>query len=449
MPKNVVTTPDKFDNEIVETLISKFNRKVANIGVIGLGYVGLPLAVEKAKAGFRVIGFDIQENKVNMINRGVNYIGDVIDGELKDVVDSGFLRASNDFEDLAQLDAVAVCVPTPIDRYKQPNTEYIENTTREIAQRLRRGMLVVLESTTYPGTTEEILKPLLERTGLVCGQDFFLAYSPERVDPGNKQYKTKNTPKVVGGVTKACTEVAAALYRSVLDGEVFTVSSPKVAEMEKIYENVFRHVNIALANEMAILCDKMGIDVWEVIEAAKTKPYQFIPFYPGPGIGGHCIPVDPFYLVWKAREYDYHTRFIELAGEINDYMPSYTVEKVINILNEARKPLKGSRILILGITYKKDVDDIRESPGRKIIEALEQGQAIIKYSDPYIPSFQMKNCKYESVEISKEELIAADLVLIATDHTAFDYEMIYTYSSRILDTRNALKGKQDQKIEKL
>lgn len=437
------------ENKTAAELIEKIKSKTAKIGVIGLGYVGLPLAVEKAKAGYSVTGFDIQQKKVEMVNSGINYIGDVLDGDLKDVVESGKLRASSNYDEIGELDAVAICVPTPIDKYKQPDLTYVENTTKEIAERLHKGMLVVLESTTYPGTTEEVLKPILESTGLKCGEDFFLAYSPERVDPGNKVYKTKNTPKVVGGVTPTCTKVAAELYRNVLEGEVFEVSSPKVAEMEKIYENVFRHVNIALANEMAILCRRMGIDVWEVIEAAKTKPYGFMPFYPGPGIGGHCIPVDPYYLVWKAREYDYHTRFIELAGEINDYMPSYTVERATEILNSYGKPLNGAKVLILGVTYKKDIDDIRESPVLKIISLLEKNGAKVAYSDPYVPEFVYNGKHYKSVDINDTTLQSGDLVMITTDHEKFDYELIYRYSPLILDTRNAFRNIKDPKIFKL
>lgn len=436
-------------NKTALELIEKIKTRTAKIGVIGLGYVGLPLAVEKAKAGYSVTGFDVQERKVNMVNSGINYIGDVLDGDLEGVVESGNLRASSDYDEIKNLDAVAICVPTPIDRYKQPDLRYVENSTREVAKRLHKGMLVVLESTTYPGTTEEVLKPILESTGLRCGEDFFLAYSPERVDPGNKLYSTKNTPKVVGGITPTCTKVAAELYRNVLEGEIFEVSSPKVAEMEKIYENVFRHVNIALANEMAILCNRMGIDVWEVIEAAKTKPYGFMAFYPGPGIGGHCIPVDPYYLVWKAREYDYHTKFIELAGEINDYMPSYTVERASQILNSSGKPLKDSRVLILGVTYKKDIDDMRESPVLKIISMLERNGVQVSYSDPYVSEFIHDGKIYKSEQVNPAILRNSDLVIVATDHEKFDYELIHEHSPLILDTRNALKNIKSQKIFKL
>ncbi|MDI3508699.1 MAG: UDP-N-acetyl-D-glucosamine dehydrogenase, partial [Clostridiales bacterium] len=366
--------------DLAKALKQKIENKTAQIGVIGLGYVGLPLAVEKAKAGYTVIGFDVQQKKVDMVNAGINYIGDVVDQELTDLVMSGRLSATADYGRIKELDAVTICVPTPLDKYQQPDVSYVVNSVTSVAQNLHPGMLVILESTTYPGTTEEVVKPILEDTGLKCGKDFFLAFSPERVDPGNKEYHTKNTPKVVGGVTPECTEVAASLYRHVLEGEVFTVSSPAVAEMEKILENTFRNINIALANEMSILCRRMGIDVWEVIDAAKTKPYGFMAFYPGPGLGGHCIPIDPFYLTWKARGYDYHTRLIETAGEINNYMPEFVVERISEILNKDRKPLNGSKVLLLGAAYKKDIDDLRESPVLKIIEHLEKAQADVIYN---------------------------------------------------------------------
>lgn len=422
-----------------EQLIEKFKNKTAVIGVVGLGYVGLPLAVEKAKVGFRVIGFDIQTQKVDMVNQGINYIGDVVDDDLRNIVKEKRLMATNDYAFIREVDAVAICVPTPLDAHKQPDTSYVESSTKAIASYLHPGMLVVLESTTYPGTTEELVKPILEETGLVCGKDFFLAYSPERVDPGNKLYNTKNTPKVVGGVTPDCTRVAAAMYCEVLEGEVHIVSSPKVAEMEKIYENTFRHINIALANEMAILCHKMGIDVWEVIDAAATKPYGFMPFYPGPGLGGHCIPIDPFYLTWKAREYNYHTRLIELAEEINSSMPEYVVERAAEILNEHGKPLNGSTILILGVTYKKDVADIRESPAIKVMEILEQKKANVIYYDPYISSLNLKGKVCKSVMLTMDVICSADLVLILTDHSNVDYKQIVSYSKAILDTRKAIK----------
>lgn len=324
-------------NISAQKLLNKLADKTAVIGVIGLGYVGLPLAVEKVKAGYRVIGFDVQTKRVNMVNEGINYIGDVVDQELQEITSSKRLLATTNYELIRDVDAVAICVPTPLDIYKQPDISYVESSAKEVAKYLHDGMLVVLESTTYPGTTEEVLKPIFEQTGLVCGKDFYLAYSPERVDPGNKQFKTKNTPKVVGGVTSTCTVLAAAMYRNVLEGDVHEVSSPAVAELEKILENTFRNINIALANEMAILCDKMGIDVWEVIDAAATKPYGFMPFYPGPGLGGHCIPIDPYYLTWKAREYNYHTKLIETAGEINNSMPEFVVSRCMQVLNQEKR----------------------------------------------------------------------------------------------------------------
>lgn len=429
-------------SSLASRLIEKFNKREAVIGVVGLGYVGLPLAVEKSKAGFNVIGFDVQKNKVDMVNQGINYIGDVVDDDLRRIVQDQKLKATNDFSFIHEVDAVAICVPTPLDIYQQPDTSYVESSTREIAKYIRPGMLIVLESTTYPGTTEELVKPILEQSGLKCGVDFFLAYSPERVDPGNKQFNTKNTPKVVGGVTKDCTKVAASMYRAVLEGEVHEVSSPAVAEMEKIYENTFRHINIALANEMAILCQKMGIDVWEVIDAAKTKPYGFMPFYPGPGLGGHCIPIDPFYLTWKAREYNYHTRLIELAGEINNSMPDFVINRTMEILNQERKSLNGSRITVLGVAYKKDIDDVRESPVLSILKRLELAGAYFDVVDPHVPKFSLNGKNIETVELSKKVLQSADLVMITTDHSAFDYDLIISESKVIFDTRNALKDKK-------
>ncbi|RDU37574.1 UDP-N-acetyl-D-glucosamine dehydrogenase [Neobacillus piezotolerans] len=422
-----------------ENLIKKIENKEAVIGVVGLGYVGLPLAVEKAKAGYKVIGFDVQAARVEQVNMGINYIGDVVDAELKEMIESGQLVATTDYARIQEVDAAAICVPTPLDIYQQPDTSYVESSANEIAKYAHEGMLVVLESTTYPGTTEEIVKPALESKGLVTGETVFIAYSPERVDPGNKQFKTKNTPKVVGGITPNCTKVAAALYRNVLEGDVHEVSSPAIAEMEKIFENTFRHINIALANEMAILCDKMGIDVWEVIDAAKTKPYGFMAFYPGPGLGGHCIPIDPFYLTWKAREYNYHTRLIELAGEINNTMPEYVINRMMQILNDEGKALRNAKITVLGVAYKKDIDDVRESPVLKIIELLNHHGADFKVVDPYVASFRSCNMKMETVELTKELLQDSDLVLVATDHSDFDYNEIAKESKVIFDTRNALK----------
>lgn len=430
-------------------LAEKLKQRQAIIAVIGLGYVGLPLAVEKAKAGYKVVGLDIQEKRVDMVNRGINYIGDVVDADLDEMVGSGKLRATADYSEMALADCIAICVPTPLDRYYQPDTSYVESSTRDIAKYFKKGTLVILESTTYPGTTEEIVQPILEESGMQCGKDFFLAFSPERVDPGNKLYKTKNTPKVIGGVTPDCSEVARILYSSVLDGDVHVVSSPRVAEMEKILENTFRNINIALANEMAILCDKMGIDVWEVIEAAKSKPYGFMAFYPGPGLGGHCIPIDPFYLTWKAREYDYHTRLIELAGEINQSMPQFVVDKAVKLLNKVQKPLNGTKILLLGAAYKKDIDDMRESPVLKIIDILRQGQAVISYNDPHIPAFCYGGLDYTSVDISPEIIRAADLVILTTDHSAYDYKLIAENAALILDTRNGFAGIESENIFKL
>jgi UDP-N-acetyl-D-glucosamine dehydrogenase len=430
---------------IKEDLLKKINDKTAVVAVVGLGYVGLPLAVEKAKAGYKTIGFDIQENKIEMVNRGVNYIGDILENELTDLVSRGLLKATSDYSFIKEVDCVAICVPTPLDEHYQPDISYVVNSTTEIAKYLHKSMLVVLESTTYPGTTEDVVKPILEETGLMCGKDFFLAFSPERVDPGNREFKTKNTPKVVGGITEDCTAVAAALYRNVLEGEVYEVSTPAVAEMEKILENTYRNINIALANEMAILCDKMGINVWEVIDAAKSKPYGFAAFYPGPGIGGHCIPIDPFYLTWKAREYDYHTKLIETAGEINIYMPRFVVERAIRILNDQGIPLKGAKILVLGVAYKQDIDDCRESPVLKVIENFEKLGAVVKYNDPYIPRFKYKGKEYNSVELIDETLKESDLVIITTMHSCYDYNFIHANSKRIFDTKNATKNLQDRK----
>lgn len=428
-----------------ETLLEKIKNKTAKIGVVGLGYVGLPLAVEKARAGYKVTGFDIQLKKVDLVNEGKNYIGDIMDQDLSEVVKSGMLHATNDFSFIRDIDCVAVCVPTPLDLYKQPDISFVKASVENIAVYLHRDMLVVLESTTYPGTTEELLKPILEeRSGLKCESDFYLAFSPERVDPGNLLYKTKNTPKVVGGIGRDSTEIAAALYRSVLEGEVYEVSCPAVAEMEKLLENTYRNINIALANEMAIICDKMGINVWEVIEAAKTKPYGFQAFYPGPGVGGHCIPLDPFYLTWKAREYDYHTRLIEISGEINHYMPQYVVERAYRILNRFGRPLNGSKIFVLGIAYKQDIDDCRESPALKVIESLEKEGAIVQYNDPYIPRFYNKGKEHESTECSKEALGESDLVIVTVMHKYYDYDFIQAHSSFIFDTKNAMKNVKDR-----
>lgn len=433
-----------------EELMLKLENKTAKLGVVGLGYVGLPLAVEKAKAGYGVIGFDVQENKVDMVNKGINYIGDIVDTDLEKYVSLGKLKATTDFSFVKDVDTVSIAVPTPLDLYKQPDLSYVIESTKSVAKYLHKGMLVVLESTTYPGTTEEVCKPILEKSGLKCGEDFFLAFSPERVDPGNKEFKTKNTPKVVGGCTPNCTEIAATLYRKVLESEVFEVSSPAVAEMEKILENTFRNINIALANEMAQLCNKMNIDVWEVIEAAKTKPYGFMPFYPGPGLGGHCIPLDPFYLEWKAKEYDFHTKLIETSGIINDSMPEYVVSESMKLLNRDKKAINGAKVLLMGVAYKKDIDDLRESPVLKVIDNLIKTGAEIIYNDPFIPEFTHENVHYKSVKW-ENEIKNADIVIITTDHSAYDYEKIVAEAKILYDTRNATKDVKNnrEKIHKL
>lgn len=420
-------------------LLEKIKRKEALVAVIGLGYIGLPLAVENAKAGYKVIGLDNQENRVHMVNSSISYIVDVDNEDLANAVNKGFLEATTDYSILKKVDCISICVPTPLDKYKQPNISYIEDSVREIVKYLHKDMLIILESTTYPGTTEEFLKPIFEATGLKCGIDFYLAYSPERVDPGNKRYNTKNTPKLVGGITKRCAEIASTFYGGILEGEIYVVSSPKIAEMGKILENTYRNINIALANEMAIICDKVGIDVWEVIDAAKTKPYGFEAFYPGPGLGGHCIPIDPFYLIWKVKEYGYHTRFIELAGEINDFMPDFVLDRIGKILNKEKKTLNGANVFVLGVTYKKDIKDLRESPALKIIEGLEKQGAWVEYHDPFMPTFHWKGKIYKSVGLTKERIKQKDLVLIITDHTNVDYEMVIESAKMVFDTRNVTK----------
>lgn len=434
------------NNIIKANLLEKIENKSALVAVIGLGYVGLPLAVEKANAGYNTIGFDIQDEKVEMVNKGHNYIGDVVDSELENIVKKGLLTATTDFSIVKEADFIAICVPTPLDEYQQPDISYVKNSTIEISKYLKKGSIVVLESTTYPGTTEELLLPILEEgSGLKCGQDFFLAFSPERVDPGNLIYKTKNTPKVVGGVGKDATEIAAAMYRNVLDSDIFEASSPKVAEMEKILENTYRNINIGLANEMAIICHKMGINVWEVIDAAKTKPYGFQAFYPGPGLGGHCIPLDPYYLSWKAREYDYHTMLIETSGIINDSMPQYVIERCSKILNRFKKSLNGSKVLVLGVAYKQDIDDYRESPALNVIEKFENEGSIVNYYDPFINEYKYNgNLKKGMNELKAEDLKDADLVVITTAHTNIDYLFIQENSKFIFDTKNAMKNITDR-----
>ena len=366
-------------------ILQKIKERKIKVGVIGLGYVGLPLAVEKAKAGFETIGFDVQSVKVDMVNKGQNYIGDVVNEDLEKLTEQGKLRATTDFSFIKDVDFIAICVPTPLDEHQQPDISYVRSSTIEIAKYMKKGTMVVLESTTYPGTTEELIKPLLENgSGLSCGTDFYLGFSPERVDPGNKQFKTKNTPKVVGAVGNEAKEVISAMYRTVLDGDIYEVSSPAVAEMEKILENTYRNINIGLVNELAILCNEMKISLWEVVDAAKTKPYGFQAFYPGPGLGGHCIPLDPYYLSWKAREFGFHTSMIEASMMINDKMPEYCVERASKILNKDKKALNGSKILVAGIAYKQDIDDYRESPAIDVINILRKQGAEVEFYDPYI-----------------------------------------------------------------
>ncbi|ADU26236.1 nucleotide sugar dehydrogenase [Ethanoligenens harbinense] len=432
-----------------ERLKQKIEEKTARLGIIGMGYVGLPLAVEIARAGYAVTGFDVQQKKVDWLNSGHNYIGDVVESDLAALVKNGRLRGTTDYAALADCDCVSICVPTPLDIYQQPDISYVQASAESVAQYAHSGMLVILESTTYPGTTEEIIQPLLEARGLRVGVDIFLAFSPERVDPGNKQYKTKNTPKVVGGVTHACTALAAQLYGQVLAGGICEVSSPKVAEMEKILENTFRNINIALANEMAILCDRMGIPVWEVIDAAKTKPYGYMAFYPGPGLGGHCIPLDPFYLTWKARAYNYHTRLIEIAGEINNGMPEYIIGRVSRILNRQKKPLNGSRVFLLGVAYKPDIDDLRESPVLKIITLLEREGAEVCYNDPFIPSFTHEGKTYESIPLDEAALQNADVTVITTNHSAYDPAFIAAHAPAVFDTRGATRDVEGEHVERL
>lgn len=422
-------------------LKSKIESKTAVLGVVGLGYVGLPLAVEKAKAGYKTIGFDIQKSKVAKVNQGINYIGDVVNDDLASLVKSGMLCATSDFSKVAGADCVSICVPTPLDAHQQPDISYVKASAESIVPYMHRDMLIVLESTTYPGTTEELLKPILESSGLKCGEDFYLAFSPERVDPGNLLYKIKNTPKVVGGVTPQCAEIAAMLYESILQAPVHRVSSPAVAEMEKILENTYRNINIGLVNELAILCHKMKINIWEVIEAAKTKPYGFQAFYPGPGLGGHCIPLDPYYLSWKAREYGFHTSMIEASMMVNDRMPEYCVERVAEILNGFEKTMKGSNILVLGVAYKQDIDDYRESPAIEVIRHLKKRGANVMYYDPYIPEYHHRGESMKGEPCLTKELVQnADLVMITTAHSNIDYSMVQQYAKVIFDTKNVMKA---------
>lgn len=435
------------------SLLRKITNREIVAGVVGLGYVGLPLAVEKAKAGFKTIGFDIQSAKVDMVNQGHNYIGDVVDDDLAKLVEAGTLSATKDFSFIKDVDFIAICVPTPLDIHQEPDISYVKDSVIAISKYLKKGTMVVLESTTYPGTTEELIKPILEEgSGLKCGDDFYLGFSPERVDPGNLFYKTKNTPKVVGACNEDGAEVISAMYRAVLDGEVFTVTSPAVAEMEKILENTYRNVNIGLVNELSRLCNEMGISIWEVIEAAKTKPYGFQPFYPGPGLGGHCIPLDPYYLTWKAREYGFHTTLIENSMVINDSQPEYCVERAMHILNRQKKAINGARILMLGVSYKNDIDDYRESPAIRLFKELVKVGADVDYYDPWVPEFfNMYGISAKSISDFNETTISSyDLVVIGAAHHNIDYEMVQRGAKFIFDTKNVMaKIKSRENIEVL
>ena len=430
-----------------ERLLEKIKNRELIAGVVGLGYVGLPLAVEKAKAGFKTIGFDVQTSKVEMVNQGNNYIGDVVDSDLSDLVRKGRLSATSDFAFIRDVDFIAVCVPTPLDEHQEPDISYVKDSVTKISKYLMPGTMVVLESTTYPGTTEELIKPILEKgSGLQCGRDFYLGFSPERVEPGNRIYKTKNTPKVVGACSKEGVEVISAMYRAVLEGEVFTVSSPAVAEMEKILENTYRNVNIGLINEIGRLCNKMGISVWEVIDAAKTKPYGFQPFYPGPGLGGHCIPLDPYYLTWKAREFGFHTTLIENSMIINDGQPEYCVDRAMHILNRHQKAIHGARILMLGISYKNDIDDYRESPAIRVMKELKKVGAKVEYYDPWVPEFKnMYDQSGKSIEVLTPEIVASyDLVMVTAAHHNVDYEMVQKNAKAVFDTKNIMGNIKDR-----
>jgi UDP-N-acetyl-D-glucosamine dehydrogenase len=429
---------------VADRLLARIQSKTARVGVVGLGYVGLPLAVEFARSGFHTTGIDLDRRKIDAIHAGVSYIPDVPTSDVETLTKSGRLDATDDFAVVAQLDTINICVPTPLRKTKDPDMSYIVSATEAIAAHLRPGMLIILESTTYPGTTEEVLQPLLERSGLKAGVDFFLAFSPERVDPGNGQFNTRNVPKVVGGMTPMSSQLAQALYSPAID-TVIPVSSPRVAEMVKLLENTFRAVNIGLVNEIALMCDTLGIDVWEVIDAAKTKPFGFMPFYPGPGLGGHCIPIDPFYLSWKAKQSGFEPRFIELAGHVNAAMPHFVVDKIATALNVQGKPLNGSRVLIVGIAYKRDIDDMRESPALDVMGLLHERGARLSYVDPFVATLAGRSWKggydLQSTAIDAAALAAFDCVAILTDHRSIDFEALVAAAQLVVDTRNAIKSK--------
>ena len=422
---------------VAQDLIARAERRDLLFGIVGLGYVGLPLAVELAQAGYRVLGFDVQQKVVDGLNARRSHVKDVSDAQLQAVVDAGRFSATTDMLRLAEPDAVSICVPTPLSKFKDPDVSYIVAATEAVKRTLRRGQAIILESTTYPGTTREILLPALESTGLKVGEDFFLAFSPERVDPGNPRYGTRNTPKVVGGITDDCRRVAMALYQPAIETLV-PVSTTEAAELVKLLENTFRSVNIGLVNEMAIVCDKLGVNVWEVIEAASTKPFGFMKFLPGPGLGGHCIPIDPHYLAWKMRGLNYKTRFIDLAGELNTEMPLFWVRKLSEALNEQGKAVRGAAVLVLGVAYKRDIDDIRESPALDIIRLLEGQGARVSYHDPHVPVFAEDGHEFRSVPLDPQTVAAADCIMIVTDHSAVDYHMIRRNARLVVDTRNAM-----------
>jgi UDP-N-acetyl-D-glucosamine dehydrogenase len=434
--------------KLAQKLIDKIAYRAARVGVIGLGYVGLPLALAWAHEGFHVTGIDVDARRVGMCQDGVSWITDISSGDLASMVEQGFLEATTDMSVLADLDAVSICVPTPLNKTKDPDVSAVLNAVEAIAAHLHEGQLIVLESTTYPGTTDELVLPTLSRSGLKVGEDFFLAFSPERTDPANSRYGLRNTPKVVAGITPECLEVVSALYRTIVN-RVVPVSSTRVAELVKLLENTFRAVNIGLVNELAIMAHILGVDVWEIISAASTKPFGFMPFYPGPGLGGHCIPVDPHYLAWKLRTLNYKTRFIEVASEINGQMPRYVVERVTTAMNDVGKCLNGSRILVAGVTYKRDVADLRESPAIDIIELLLQRKAQVVYADPYVPTLRLVETTLEATPLDEAELRRADCVIIVTDHHAFDYASIAKNASLIVDTRNALANIDGEHIQRL
>jgi len=430
-----------------QQLDDRIRTHTARVGVVGLGYVGLPLGVEFAQAGFRVTGIDITASKVDRVNAGDSYVLDVPSATLAPLVSSGKLEATTDFSVIARLDTIDICVPTPLRKSKDPDMSYIDAACREIAQYIHPGMLIILESTTYPGTTDEFVLPLLQKSGLKVGEDFFLCFSPERVDPGNPKYQTVNIPKVVGGITAACTKLGSLFYSQALQ-TVVPVSSTKVAEMVKLLENTFRMINIGLVNELAQMCDRMDINVWEIIDAAATKPFGFMPFYPGPGLGGHCIPIDPFYLSWKTRQAGFEARFIELAGYVNSQMPHFVVDKIQNALNTRGKPLMGSHIHILGVAYKRDIDDLRESPALDVIHLLKRHGARVTYSDPHVASLTVDGADLSAEPVEKAAA-EADCVVIVTDHSTFDYPALVASARLIVDTRNALRGISSPNIVRL